>query len=164
MDLEDFEQPEGIELLQKLPLFSRLDYGEASRLGAIVGHRDFPAGQVIIERGALGEALYVIVSGRVVVHRGGEGDAAGEALGHLGVGDIFGEMALVDDLLTSARVTAAEATRCLELPRGPFEALLGEDTTLALKIYKSFCRTLSDRLRTTNEVLTAAHAFDLGVR
>jgi CRP-like cAMP-binding protein len=69
-------------------------------------------------------------------------------------------MSLLDDVLTSARVTAVKPARLLRLPRARFEQLIGSDDKLAVKIYRSFCRQLSDRLRKTNEALAARSALD----
>jgi len=119
-------------------------------------------GAVVIEQNTLGDALYVIQDGEVRVSREaettpGHGHAHDhpheEELGRLKTGELFGEMALLDDLLTSARVTALRPTRLLKLPKADFERLLQADAGLAVKVYRSFCRTLSDRLRRANQML-----------
>ena len=152
--LTGFGELEGIELLQKIPLFSRLTYDETARLAPIIQHVDVGAGAVVIEQNALGDALFVIQDGEVRVSREVEGDAGhDEELGRLETGELFGEMALLDDLLTSARVAAMKPTRLLKLPKADFERLLQADVALAVKVYRSFCRTLSDRLRRANQML-----------
>jgi CRP-like cAMP-binding protein len=158
--LTGFGELEGIELLQKIPIFSRLTYDETARLAPIIQHVDVGEGAVVIEQNALGDALYVIQDGEVRVSREAEGQPghhqeAGhdEELGRLKTGELFGEMALLDDLLTSARVTALRPTRLLKLPKSDFERLLQADAGLAVKVYRSFCRTLSDRLRRANQML-----------
>jgi CRP-like cAMP-binding protein len=162
MEIDNFNQIEGIDLIQKLPIFSLLTFDETSKLGAIAIPEQLDQGTVIIECNALGEALYIICEGEVSVTRGGENDDS-EELGRLGVGKIFGEMSLIDDLLTSARVTAVEACKLLKLPRAEFQKLLDSDDKLALKIYRSFCRALTERLRHSNDLLTASQALEVGV-
>ncbi len=163
MDLIELGEVEGIEHVQKLPIFSLLTFEETSKLGKIAVHERLAEGTVVIERNELGEALYIICEGEVLVTRGGEGDEADEELGRLGVGDIFGEMSLVDDMLTSAQVTVTKPCKLLKLPRSEFQRLIDSDDKLALKIYRSFCRTLSERLRYVNDLLSAAQAFSVGV-
>jgi CRP/FNR family transcriptional regulator, cyclic AMP receptor protein len=158
--LTGFGELEGIDLLQKIPLFSRLTYDETAKLAPIIQHVDVAGGTVVIEQNALGDALYVISDGEVRVSREaesgpGHGHAHDEELGRLKTGELFGEMALLDDLLTSARVTALRPTRLLKLPKADFERLLQADAALAVKVYRSFCRTLSDRLRRANQLLSA---------
>lgn len=141
MKLDGFDEVDGIEHIQKLPIFKLLTFDETSRLGAIASHEELPEGTVVIERNAMGEALYVVCQGEVRVAR----DA--QEIGRLGVGEIFGEMSLIDDLLTSAQVTVSRPCKLLKLPRSEFQKLLEADDKLAVKIYRSFCRTLTERLR-----------------
>ena len=87
-----------------------------------------------------------------------------EEIGRLREGDLFGEMSLIDDLLTSARVTTVGECRLLKMPRDRFEALLKSDDKLGVKVFKSFCRTLSDRLRRTTSMLAKTQALSVTVR
>jgi CRP-like cAMP-binding protein len=147
---------EGVELLQKLHLFTRLSFEETSQLGSIIEYVDLPADTVVIEENALGNALYIIAKGEVKVTRDMDHDGKHtetEVIGRLRDGELFGEMSLIDDLLTSARVTTVTACRLLKMPRDKFEKLLASDDKLAVKVYRSFCRTLSDRLRRTTAML-----------
>jgi CRP-like cAMP-binding protein len=156
VELTGFGGFEGVELLQKLHLFKKLTFDETSQLGSIIEYVDVPADSVVIEQNALGNALYVIAKGEVKVTRDTDGDgqhSATEEIGRLRDGELFGEMSLIDDLLTSARVTTVTPCRLLKMPRDKFEHLLAADDKLAVKVYRSFCRTLSDRLRRTTAML-----------
>lgn len=169
MTLQGFGEVEGVELLQKLPLFQRLSFEETSLLGSIVSHTDIDANAMIIDQNALGDALYVIVKGEAVVTREAGGAEQGqhirhEEIGRLRAGELFGEMSLIDDLLTSARVSAATPMRLLKLPRDKFEQLLNANDKLAVKVYRSFCRTLSERLRTTTTLLVKTQALSVSLR
>jgi CRP-like cAMP-binding protein len=135
---------DGVELVQRIPLFRALTADETRRLLAIARVESRPAGEAIVEANAMGQALYVVRRGRVRVVRDGA------TLGQLGEGELFGEMSLVDDLFTSAAVVAETAVELVVLPRHPFEMLVASDLMLAVKIYRAFCRTLSDRLRRAN--------------
>lgn len=137
-------EQDGIDLVQRLPLFRTLTYDETLRLFAITREERAPAGRVVVDEDAVGQALYIIKSGRVRVRKGER------ALVELGPGELFGEMSLVDDVLTSAAVEVASDAELLVLPRAPFEKLLAADLGLALKVYRAFCRTLSERLRRAN--------------
>jgi extracellular factor (EF) 3-hydroxypalmitic acid methyl ester biosynthesis protein len=85
-------------------------------------------------------------------------------LGRLEEGGLFGEMSLVDDLLTSAQVVADTEVELVVLPRRPFEDLLAADAALAVKVYRAFCRTLTERLRHANDLLPADQRVAHGVR
>ena len=167
LELTGFGEFDGVELLQKLPIFSKLSFDETARLAQIIQRTEVGEGTVVIEQNALGDALYVIQEGEARVTRDrnldGKHDEA-EELGRLGPGDLFGEMSLIDDLLTSARVSATRPMKLLKMPKADFVRLLAADEKFAVKVYQSFCRTLSDRLRRANELLSAQKAHAVQVR
>lgn len=166
LELTGFGEVEGVELLQKLPIFAKLTFEETNQLAAIMQRSSVPAEHILIEENSLGDALWIVQSGEVKVSRGQAGGEhlPSEELGRLGVGDLFGEMSLIDDLLTSARVTTTQPSTLLKLPKADFEKLLRSDDRLAVKVYQSFARTLSDRLRRANLLLQGKHALEAGVR
>ena len=162
LELTGFGEFEGVELLQKLELFRKLTFDETSRLGSIIQYLDLPADTIVIEQNALGDALYVIGKGEVNISRDANQDGehtANEVIGSLKEGELFGEMSLIDDVLTSARVTTKTSCRLLKMPRAAFEAMLSADDKLAVKVYRSFIRTMSDRLRRANAQLSKATVF-----
>jgi CRP/FNR family transcriptional regulator, cyclic AMP receptor protein len=167
LTLTGFGEFEGVELLQKLALFKKLTFEETQKLASIIEYLDVPANTVVIEQNALGNALWIIVSGEVRISRDVNADGLhdkSEEIGRLKTGDLFGEMSLIDDLLTSARVTTDVECRMIKMPRDRFEALLGSDDKLAVKVFRSFCRTLSERLRNTTALLARSHAMTAQVR
>ncbi len=167
LELTGFGEFEGVELLQKLHLFQKLTFDETTRLGSVIEYVDVPEETVVIEENALGDALYVIAKGEVRITRDVNADGrhgATEEIGRLREGELFGEMSLIDDVLTSARVTTITTCRLLKVPRPAFEALLEADVHLAVKVYRSFCRTLSDRLRRTTALLAKSQAIAVAVR
>jgi len=156
-ELEGFAVVDGAEHLQRFALFKQLSYEETSALAGLTRRTRFRPGEVIIEQDALGQALHLILSGRVRVVKGAEA----EVLGSIAEGELFGEMSLVDDLLTSARVVAETEVETLAIDRAPFEKLLAADARLAAKVYRAFCRQLSERLRRSNEQLAGKAGLSL---
>ena len=151
MAMDVLEGSPGSDLLQDTFLFRNLNFGEAQALSRLCHYERRKKGEVIIEEGSLGQALYLVQSGRVKVLKG-EGDER-EVVAELGPAELFGEMSLIEDALTSASVAADTDVELLVIRRAEFETLLAENGSLALKIYKSFCRTLSERLRRTSREL-----------
>ena len=156
--LEGFGEQDGIELVQKIPLFRGLTFDETRRLFAIARSETRRGGEVIVEANAMGQALFIVKRGCVRVVRDGA------VIGKLGEGELFGEMSLVDDLFTSARVEAETDVDLVVLPRRPFELLVASDLILAVKVYRAFCKTLSDRLRRANAHLPADQRLAHGVQ
>ncbi|MBI5497909.1 MAG: cyclic nucleotide-binding domain-containing protein [Deltaproteobacteria bacterium] len=145
LSMPGFEGFEGVELLQKLPLFKTLTFDETRRLFAVARTEKRAKGDVVIQENELGGALYIVKSGSLRVL------ADGKEVNRVGAGELLGEMSLVDELLTSARVEVVEDAELLVLPRREFEALMTSDLALQVKVYRAFCRTLSERLRRANQ-------------
>ena len=139
-----------LETLKKIPLFRHLTYQELVKVLNITYLQQFDAGVPVVKEGADGEELFIILSGRVVVTKGGQ------ELVELHPGVHFGEMALVDQSPRSATVTARDATRVLVIGRPQFYQLIRKEPVLAVKLLWSFVQVLSHRLRETNEQLQGA--------
>ena len=77
-----------------------------------------------------------------------------EALAVLGPGDAFGEMSLIDDFPRSADARVHERCRLLVLSKEAMEDLLFLQKDLAYEILWNFVKTLSSRLRETNDKMT----------
>jgi len=70
-------------------------------------------------------------------------------------GEYFGEMALIDNFPRSAHAIAEEETRLLTISKRRLEDFLYNHKDTAYKLLWTFCRTLSTRLRETNEKMSA---------
>ncbi len=138
------------EQIAKIHLFAGLR-PEALRLVARVAvEESHPTGTVIFRHGDVGEKLYVLLEGRVRITREVQGMGE-EALAIVGPGDVFGEMALLDDSLRSADARVHERCRVLAIHRDAFEDLLFVHKDLAYEVLWNVVRMLTKRLRETNE-------------
>jgi len=142
---------ENIELLKKVVLFSRLDDDELKKFADIAEVKTYQPGDVIIEEDTEGRALFVIKRGTVSVTKI-DGEVETEIV-KLVVGEHFGEMSLIEDAHTSARVTAYNDVECLVIDRKPFLELMDNEIPIAAKVYKNFTKSLSERLRATSSEL-----------
>ncbi len=139
---------ENINLLRKVRLFEELSDEELGRFRDISEELSYGKGEIIIEENTEGQALYIIKRGTAVVSKI---DGALESeLVKLFAGEHFGEMSLVEDARTSARVSAYNDLECLVIKRDDFLKILESDVALAAKVYKAFTQTLCDRLRQTS--------------
>jgi CRP/FNR family cyclic AMP-dependent transcriptional regulator len=110
---------ETASFLRTVPLFSRLDDGELQRFAELTREKNYPKGSVIVFEDDPGDSLFVVRMGRVKVVLIGE-DGREVILVVLGVGEHFGELALIDDQPRSAHVIAMEETNLLVLRRDDF--------------------------------------------
>lgn len=147
----------GVDLLQRVPLFRTLGFAETMALSGICRIEKKPDGAVLLQQDALGEALYILKEGAALVRRRDPASGAQKELAALSVGELFGEMSLIDDQLVSADVVANGPVELLVIPRREFESLLASDDKLALKVYRCFCGALAERLRKANVKLGAGH-------
>ena len=110
--------------------------------------KTFGQGMVIFREGEEGNEAFRILEGRIEIsiHVTGQGDVP---LGHLVPGDIFGEMALLDDKPRSATARALEPTRLHIMNVEEFNDLFLSDPSALAPFLSSFF----ERLRNTNELL-----------
>lgn len=101
-------------VLRAVPLFAKLGPEELLALAELAEPRSVPAGGRVFAEGEPGDALYLVIGGRVAVER------AGARLAELGIGECIGELALLDDGVRSATVVALDATELLRLDRDDF--------------------------------------------
>jgi CRP-like cAMP-binding protein len=142
-----------IELLSKIGLFASLQPTYLRRIAALGLEEDYAEGALIFKEGAVGDKVYLIISGAVRISRTVPGMGE-EALAVLRTGTHFGEMALIDDFPRSADARAHEASRLFVIRKEDLEDLLFVDRDLAYDLLWSFVRTLSGRLRETNDKMT----------
>ena len=93
--------------------------------------------------------LFLILSGQVAVHRGAQTFAT------LAGGEFFGEMSLVEPAPRSASVTAMSATFLFRLPHDALRKLISDDAASASAILVQVVKTLSERLRRANQMLSS---------
>ena len=142
---------ENIELLKKVRIFRGLSDEDLNKFAALTTVDAYPPKSVIIEENTEGRALYIVKRGTVSVSKI-DGELETEIV-KLVSGEHFGEMSLIEDAKTSARVSAYNDVDCLVISRENFLSILDKDVTIAAKVYKNFTRTLSERLRLTSSEL-----------
>jgi len=87
---------------------------------------DYKPGEVIIKQGDEGDYFYVIVKGRCAVTRETPLNKEGIKLAELGIGDTFGEEALISDAKRNASVTMVAEGALMRLAKQDFRTLLNE--------------------------------------
>ncbi len=87
---------------------------------------EYRAGEVVIKQGDEGDYFYVVVKGRCAVTRETPLNRDGIKLAELGMGDTFGEEALISDAKRNASVTMASDGTLMRLAKQDFRTLLNE--------------------------------------
>jgi CRP/FNR family cyclic AMP-dependent transcriptional regulator len=138
--------PSESSYLAPITLFSKLTPAELDVIATRLKRQSFEAGEVIIEQGERGDAMFIIRSGRVKIYSRGDGGKE-LTLNVYEEGDFFGEFSLIDGEPRSASAAAIEKTDALVLRRQDLIATLNEHTEIAI----SLMRGLVARLRYTTE-------------
>jgi len=144
------------DFLATVPLLSGLDRSELSRFVDLTREKFYPRGSVILFENDPGDSLFVVREGRVKVVLIGE-DGREVILGVLGVGDHFGELALIDDRPRSAHVIAMEDSNLLVLRREDFKRRVESSPTIAW----SLLTELSHRLRRADDKIGGLVLLDV---
>ena len=131
--------------LAEVPIFAGCSKKELQAIAKTVRQIDHPAGTVIATEGEPGAGLFVIDRGEADVTIGGK------KVNHLGAGDFFGEMALLDGGPRTATVTATTDISLYALTEWVFRGLLVEHPSIALRTLEA----MATRLRGATKVATA---------
>lgn len=135
-----------LNLLQKVPLFGNLDKAQLESILKVSQIREFKKDSVLLRQGDKGDALYLVITGRVKAVLLAE-DGREVILASMEPGEVVGEMALFDlDEVRSATVIATEDSTLLSLSGKQFLAALRENPYIAVNLI----RTLTERLKETS--------------
>jgi CRP-like cAMP-binding protein len=99
-------------------------------------------GEVIIQEGIDIDAMYIVLEGELIVKTRSQ-------LVNLGVGEVVGEMSLVDERPPSATVEAATQSTLFVIPKAALQEKLEADVGFAARFYRAIAIFLSGRLRGT---------------
>ena len=125
-----------IEALRRVEIFADLDDDELSRVALLFKERHFAAGETVVKEGAHGAAFFLITAGEAKV------SVRGTERTSLGPGDHFGEIALIDEGVRSASITAMTDVACFGLTLWEFEPLVVENGRIGWKLLQTLARKL----------------------
>jgi pyruvate,water dikinase len=127
-----------VEVVRGVRLFADLDNKELAAIAGLFKRRSFPKGETVIKEGSGGAAFYVIESGEVTVTIGGEPRAT------LGPGDYFGEVALIDEGVRLATVTAADDLVTYGLTLWELRPLVEANGVIGWKLLQTLAKNLRE--------------------
>ena len=120
---------------------SSIDFGQLAKIS--VETRKYRAGQSIFKKGDVGFELLVIKQGEVELR------VDDRVLRTLAAGDIFGEMALVDNSIRSASAIALSDVEIVPMSEKQFVSLIRETPSFALDVMRVLAQRLRDATRKT---------------
>ena len=127
-------------LLGKAPIFATLTERQLRSLAKTTKVVSFPSGARVVKQGDSGIGFYLLLQGEAEVRQGQR------VLAHLGPGQFFGEMTLLDEQPRSADVIATSPAECAVLSRWEFWGFAKSEP----EVLQSVLREMARRLRETN--------------
>jgi CRP/FNR family transcriptional regulator, cyclic AMP receptor protein len=125
-----------VAALNALPLFDGSSKRQLHRLAAEAEVVTFEADRPIVEEGEAGEAMFVVLSGRARVIRGGRKVAT------LVPGDFFGELSARDGGPRTASIVSETPMELLRLFRHTLRRMIEEEPSLAMGLLEGLARRL----------------------
>ncbi len=144
--------------MNSIPLFSTLPESDCERLYKAMQTRTFDANQTIFWMGDKGTDFFVIQAGTVELLLQNE-DGKETLLAHLGAGDCFGELSLLDGAPRTATCRAATPVTALTLSRDAFFDFIKSHPAAAIHLLETLGRRQRETLaqlrdvRNSNEVI-----------
>jgi CRP/FNR family transcriptional regulator, cyclic AMP receptor protein len=156
--------PLSIDLATRQKVFHELGLSnmEVNYLASLAEAWQLAPNQLLLQDGEAGRLLYVVLTGRIMIskHIPGAGE---EALAFLGRGELFGEMALIDDAPRCADAKAdADGATVLSLRKEVLDRLLDIRKASSIRVLRILCRRLAQRVREGNEKLTGWYILSGG--
>jgi CRP-like cAMP-binding protein len=131
-------QPARLEALRHIGLFEGVSKRALVQIDQVSEVRTALEGDIVIAQGERGCEAMVVLQGSAAVSRGKR------RLGVVTVGEVFGEMALLDDQPRSATVTALEPMRMLVIDGRAFRKLMVKVPGLSDALLATLCARLRE--------------------
>jgi signal transduction histidine kinase len=136
-----------LDELRRVPLFAGLAEEDLERLYQMAETVSIPAGQLVLQEGEPGDALYVVLDGELEITKRQGGQDILLAVSR--AGEFLGEMSLLEQTPRSASVRTLRESRLLVISQAAFQTLLSCSPSAPLTIL----HTLTSRLRNNESVL-----------
>jgi HEAT repeat protein len=127
---------EKILILRNTPIFQSVKEEQLLDVAERAELVELEEGAVLFAQGEMGQALFVLVEGRIKVH------SDDTVLAQLGPGEVVGEMAALDPEPRSASVTAIEPSLLLRVSNQNLQLLINQNPNVARGIIKLLCSRL----------------------
>lgn len=136
-----------IKKLRTLLLFETLNSKELKIVDGLLHERKYLKEEVVFDTGEEGQALYIILSGKILICH--QGQPSSGKIAELEQGRLFGELALLDNSPRSTQTRALEDSTLAVFFRDDFLGLLETHAVIASKISLQLARHIGRRLRET---------------
>lgn len=124
---------EKIIFLKSVDIFEHATIEQLGRIAGLTEEARFESGQTIFKEGEPGDALYLVLSGRVLIERNGV------TIREIEERDAFGTLEVLDFHPRAATAKAAGQVRALKLDGRQFHDLLALDIEMVESVFRMLC-------------------------
>ena len=142
---------EALSFFRGVPIFQGLTRRQLGRVMMAMQRRPYRAGEIIFEEGQLGRAVYILKSGKVELSR--KSGSTRRVLGVLTPGQMFGEMALLEQMQRTASATVLEDGEIYLLYTATLDTLIRQYPNIGVILLRNTAVVLSSLLRRANQEL-----------
>ncbi|NIP24421.1 MAG: cyclic nucleotide-binding domain-containing protein [Phycisphaerae bacterium] len=128
------------QALKAIPLFKDLADEDLDLIAARLRHISYAKGHTIFHQGDMGDTMYLVESGQVIVWD----EAADRALAYLGPGSFVGEIALLLPERRTASLKVGLDADLYALKKDDFDQLLNQRPTIAVYMTRELSKRLLD--------------------
>jgi CRP/FNR family cyclic AMP-dependent transcriptional regulator len=141
---------ETLEQFRKIPAFSSLDEKMIQEVVGLSRMRKYEQGEVVIREGDYDAWVFFLVKGDLqITHKGVEVGTIRR------LGDVFGEMGIIDGSPRSASIKALSPTICVAVDASILDRQAAHDKYMVQSIlYRIFCEVLATRLREMDKMIS----------
>jgi CRP/FNR family cyclic AMP-dependent transcriptional regulator len=144
------------KVIKKVEIFHGLSLTQLESLTHISEEKRYRRGETVFTEHSTGDEVYIIKKGKVCIELGLKGKPNTATIQRLSVGQIFGELALVDKRSRSATVVCENDCEIITIDRDKLDELFERDTHLGYIVMKNLAKLLAERLRRTDLMLVAS--------
>jgi len=140
-----------VPLLKKVEILNSLSESQLEKVAELCREQTCSADDIIFKENDKSSELYLIQDGLVEITLSVPEPGAEQSIVTLGKGQIFGEVALVDEgPRTASARCIADGTRLWVAKRADFISLCEKDTSIGFLVMKNIAADLSFKLRLVN--------------
>jgi CRP-like cAMP-binding protein len=129
-----------IELIKRVPLFSKLSKSMLKEVASIADEIDLPEGKKLTREGERGREFFVLIEGEAEVRKGER------RVNTLGPGDFLGEISLITKVPRTATVTTSAPTRVLVITDRAFAQLIHDSPQISQGVLEAVGERLASEL------------------
>lgn len=127
-DMDDEDDVDWMTCMLQSDLFANMPTANIGQLFALLEEEEYKSGDVVIKQGDPGDKYYIIAEGKCNVLRTPPSGGKDIKLAVLGVGDSFGEEALITESIRNATINMATDGILMQLSKENFDELIKNPT------------------------------------